>query len=162
MTVSVPALGVAQFQTDGTGTLHTGWAKVQADQSLSGIALFGFYDGAGNFVGEVGDAAAVPLRSMSLFVQSGSSTATGIALANPNSSAASVTLTLKDANSNTVSTTNMTVTALGHIAKYAAEMFGTVPPGEFQGKMDVVSTLPIVAITLRQRGSVFTSLPIIP
>ena len=162
VTISVPALGVAQFQTDGAGALHTGWAKVQADQSLSGIALFGFYDGSGNFVGEVGDASAVPLRSMSLFVQSGSNTATGIALANPNSTAASVTLTLKGANADIISITNIAVPPMGHVAKYAAEIFGIVPPGEFQGKMDVVSTLPIVAITLRQRGSVFTSLPVIP
>lgn len=162
ITISVPPLGVAQFQTDGNGPLRAGWAQVQADQSLSGIALFSFYDGSGSFVGEVGDAAAVPLRSMSLFVQSGSSTATGIALANPNLSAAAVTLTLKDANSNPVSIISMTVPSKGHVAAYAAEIFGSVPPGEFQGKIDVLSTLPIVAITLRQRGSVFTSLPVIP
>ncbi len=51
---------------------------------------------------------------------------------------------------------------MGHLAKYANEIFGAVPSGEFDGKMDVVSTLPLAAITLRQRGSVFTSLPVIP
>ncbi len=99
ITVIIPALGVAQFQTDGAGPLRAGWARVQSDHSLSGIALFGFYDGSGNFVGEVGDPAAVPLRSMSLFVQAGSSTSTGIALANPNATGTSVTLILKDSNS---------------------------------------------------------------
>ena len=135
---------------------------MQSDQTLSGIAIFGFYDGAGNFLEEVGDAAAVPLRSMSVFVQNGSGSSTGIALANPNSSAASVTLTLKDAAANIISTTSVNVPPMGHVSKYAAELFGAVLTGEFQGKMDVTSTLPIAAITLRQRGSVFTSLPVIP
>jgi hypothetical protein len=99
---------------------------------------------------------------MSLFVQSGSNTSTGVALANPNTSAASVTLTLRDANSNVLATTSISVPPNGHIAKYANEIFGSVPAGEFHGKMDVVSTLPVAAMTLRQRASVFTSLPVIP
>jgi len=99
---------------------------------------------------------------MSLFVQSGISTATGIALANPNTDAASVTLTLKDANSNALATSSFTLPAMGHVAKYSSEIFSAVPAGEFTGKMDVVSTLPLAGITLRQQGLVFTSLPIIP
>jgi hypothetical protein len=161
-TITVPALGVAQFQTDGVSPLQTGWARVQSDQTLSGIALFGFSDTSGNFLSEVGDSSAVPLRSMSLFAQSGSITSTGIALANPNTSEASVTLTLRDSNSNQIATSSFTVPPLGHLAKYTGEIFSGLPSGEFDGKMDVVSSLPLVAITLRQRGSVFTSLPIIP
>ncbi len=162
VTTSVPALGVTQFQTDGVAPLRTGWAKVQSDQSLSGIDLFSFFDGAGNFVGEVGVQASVPLRSMSLFVQAGSSSSTGVAVANPNTAPATLTLILRDSNSNEVARSSATVPAMGHLAKYAGEIFAGIPSGDFEGKMEVMSTLPIVAITLRQRGPVFTSLPIIP
>jgi hypothetical protein len=67
-----------------------------------------------------------------------------------------------DSNSNAIATSSITVPPMGHLAKYTNEIFGAVPSGEFQGKMEVVSGLPLAAITLRQRGSVFTSLPVIP
>jgi hypothetical protein len=128
---------------------------------LSGIALYGFFDDFGNFLGEVGVQPSVSLRSMSLFTQSGS-VLTGVALSNPNTASASVTLVLRDANSNELSRSSLTIPPMGHLAKYAGEIFSGIPSGEFQGKMDVVSTLPLAAITLRQRGSVFTSIPVIP
>src|SRR5262245_21131718 len=37
--LTVPALGVAQFQTDGKSELKSGWAVAQTDQSLSGFAV---------------------------------------------------------------------------------------------------------------------------
>jgi hypothetical protein len=87
ITITVPAGGVAQFQTSGTGSLKTGWAKVQSNQRLVGIALYSFFDTSGNFVREVGVQPSIALRSMSLFTESGSAF-TGVALANPNTAAA--------------------------------------------------------------------------
>jgi hypothetical protein len=162
MTVTVPAQGVAQFETDGLGAVQTGWAKVQADQVLSGIALFSFYDGSGNFIDEAGDSAASPFQSLSVFVQSDSSTSTGIALANPYTNSSTVTLTLTDANSNQLAQTTVTLPAMGHLARYANELFSAIPSGEFDGKINVSGTNPVIALTLRQRGTAFTSLPIIP
>jgi hypothetical protein len=160
--INVPALGIAQFQTDGSGSLKTGWAKVQSDQSLSGIDLFTFYDGIGTFVGEVGVQPSVPLRSMSMIVDAGTTAATGIALANPNTAAAAVTLMLKDSNATEIARSTITVPAMGHLAKYSGEIFSGMLSINPQGKIEVVSDLPIVAISLRQRGTVFNSLPIIP
>jgi hypothetical protein len=161
-TLVVPALGVAQVQTQGGGPLTAGWALVQSDQNLSGIAIYGLLDGSGNSVTEVGSPASLPLLSMSVFAQNGTTTSTGIALANPNNNPANVTLTLRDANSNQLSQTSVSIAAMGHLAEYANQMFSSLPPGEFEGKIDVISTQPLVGLTLRQRGSVFTSLPIIP
>jgi hypothetical protein len=158
--ITVPALGVTQFQTDGTGALKTGWAMVQTDQSLSGLALFAFSDASGGFIDEVGANATVPLRSFSVFVQAGAST--GVALVNPNRSAADVTLILKDSNSNEIARASTSLPAMGHLAKYAGEMFPGVPLANFQGKVEVVSTQSLAAITLRQRAQIFTSLPVIP
>jgi hypothetical protein len=160
--VVVPALGVAEIQTQGGGPLTTGWALVQSDQNLTGIAIFGLLDGSGNSITEVGVPAALPLSSMSVFAQNGATTSTGVALSNPNNTAANVTLTLKDSNSTQLAQTSVTIPPMGHMAHYASELFPAIPPGEFQGKIEVLSTQPLAGITLRQRGSVFTSLPIIP
>ena len=117
--VNISALGIAQFQTVGEGTLKAGWAIAEADQSLSGIALFGFSDNSNNLVSEVGAPAIVPLRSMSVFVQAGASTSTAIALANPNSftNAADVTLILRDSSSNELARKSLAIPSKGHLAK---------------------------------------------
>jgi hypothetical protein len=133
---------------------------VQTDQSLSGLALFAFSDASGGFIDEVGANATVPLRSFSVFVQAGAST--GVALVNPSRSTADVTLILKDSNSNEIARASTSLPAMGHLAKYAAEMFPGVPLAGFQGKIEVVSTQSLAAITLRQRAQIFTSLPVIP
>jgi hypothetical protein len=160
--IVVPALGVAEVQTQGGGPLTTGWALVQSNQNLTGIGIFGLLDGSGNSISEVGVPASLPLSSMSVFVQNGSTTSTGIALANPNATAANVTLTLKDSNSVQLAQKSLTIPPMAHSAAYATELFSSIPPGEFQGKIEVLSTQPLAGLTLRQRGSVFTSLPVIP
>jgi hypothetical protein len=162
-TVNVPALGVAQVQTQGGGPLTVGWALVQSDQNLTGSAIYGLLDRSGNSVSEVGVPASLPLLSMSVFAQAGATTSTGVALANPNSTAATVTLILRDANSSELSRISVVVPAMGHLARYANELFSGMPPGEFNGKIEVISTQPLAGLTLRQQGdSVFTSLPVIP
>jgi hypothetical protein len=160
--IVVPALGVAEVQTQGGGPLTTGWALTQSDQNLTGIAIFGLLDGSGNAVTEVGVPSSLALNSLSVFAQNGATTSTGVALANPNNTAANVTLSLKDSNSTQLAQTTLTIPPMGHLAHYANELFSTIPPGEFQGKIEVLSTQPLAGLTLRQRGSIFTSLPVIP
>jgi hypothetical protein len=160
--ITVPALGVAQVQTDGGAQLKTGWALLQSDQNLSGIAIFSLLDDSGNLINEVGVPAALALRSMSVFTQAGSNTSTGVALANPNSSLTNVTLVLKDSASAELARTSMNISPMGHVARYAGELFPGVTLGNFEGRIDVFATQPVAAVTLRQRELVFTSLPIIP
>src|SRR5262249_30290027 len=112
-TVVVPALGVAQVQTQGGGPLTAGWALTQSDQNLTGIAIYGLLDGSGNSITEVGVPASLPLLSLSIFAQSGATTSTGVALANPNSTAANVTLILRDANSSELSRITVVIPAMG-------------------------------------------------
>lgn len=162
VSLNVPALGVAQFQTDGTGTLASGWADVQSDQSLSGTALFGFLSSSGNFLSQVGAPAGTPLRALSVFAQSAAGISTGVALANPNPATASVTLTLLDANSNSIATAPVSIPPNGHLAEYIGEMFPSIALGNFQGKLNIVSDQPLIGLTLLQQGNLFTSLPIIP
>ena len=135
---------------------------VKADQNLSGIALFGFADTSGKVLNEVGASATAPLRSMSVFVEAGRSISTGIALANANSVSADVTAVLRDSTANELARTSFTLPSNGHLARYAGELFPLNVVGEFRGKLDIVSTQPLVCLTLRQSESVFTSLPVIP
>jgi len=72
------------------------------------------------------------------------------------------TLILRDANSTEISRASLTILPMGQLSRYARELFTIVPPGEFDGKIEVVSTLPVVALTLRQRDLTFTSQPVIP
>jgi hypothetical protein len=160
--ISIPALGIARVQTEGTGPLKTGWAKADTDQSLSGIALFASSDGSGNFVAEAGADATVPLRSFSMFAEAEAGTSTGMALVNPNTVPADVTLILKDAGSNEIARSSITLPPMGHLAKYSREIFAGVSSTDGEGKIEVVSTRPLAALTLRQRGPIFTSLPVIP
>jgi hypothetical protein len=162
--LQIPPLGVTRLETEGTGTLKAGWAAVQASKQISGIASFGFFDSANRLINEVGASAIVPLRSMSAFVETSPKTSTGIAIANPNGSGdpAAVTLVLRDSNSNEVARTSVSIPPNGHLARYAPELFPTAPLATFQGRIEVISSRPLVALTLRQRESVFTSLPVIP
>ncbi len=163
LTVSLPALGTLKIQTEGGGALKTGWALVQSDQSLSGVAIFSYFDGAGHFVDEVGAPSSLDFGSMSLFAESSGSVNTGIALANPNSEPADVTLTLRDSQAMTLAVQQLKIPANGHIAKYLTELFSPgVIPLDFQGRIEVVSTESLVGLTLRQRDQIFTSLPVVP
>jgi len=160
--LTIPSLGVTRFQTGGRGPLTVGWATVQTDQSLSGIAVFEFLNESGKVVSEVGASATVPLRSMSVFVEAGPSTYTGIALVNPNTVSANVDLILRDSNAKELTRQTLTVPAMGHIAKYAHELFPGVSLPESGGKIEIVSTQALVGLTLRQQGGAFASLPVIP
>jgi hypothetical protein len=162
--VDIPALGIARLQTDGVDTLKAGWAAVQAEEKLSGIAIFSFYDASHNLLSEVGANAIVPLRSMSVFVESGPGISTGVAIANPGlfTNPADVTLILRDSSSNEVARTSLSIPHLGHVAKYVSELFPSAAVGNFHGKIEIVSSAPVAVLSLRQKQSIFTSLPIIP
>jgi hypothetical protein len=158
---TIPPSGSLRLETNGLGNVKTGWARVQADKKLSGISIYSFYDGAGNYVSEVGSPASSSLNAFSLFVESTADTNTGIAVANPNSSQADATLTLIDSKGVPLGfPISMTVPANGHIQKYLTELFQGIVPSDFHGMLEVVSPLPIVGINLKQRQHVFTWLPL--
>ncbi|HYK90499.1 MAG TPA: choice-of-anchor tandem repeat NxxGxxAF-containing protein [Acidobacteriota bacterium] len=159
---TIPPLGATNFQTDGSGSLKHGWALVQTDQSLAGIAIYSSFNSSGTFLDEVGVPASLNLPAVSLFAETGPSTFTGIALANPNSVASDVSITLRDANDVQIAATTISLPPNGHLAKYLQQLFSTDIPSVFEGKLEVSPTLPLAGIGLRQRESVFTSMPVIP
>src|SRR5947207_14765725 len=99
---------------------------------------------------------------MSVFAEGGPSTYTGIALVNPNIISANVDLILRDSNAKELTRQTLTVPGMGHIAKYAHELFPGVSLPESGGKIEIFSTQAHVGLTLRQRQGEFASLPAIP
>jgi hypothetical protein len=162
ITISLPPLATTELKTDGTGVLKTGWATLQADQSIAGLALFTFLDDSGGFVDEVGSPATIALRSTSAFAQTSPGISTGVAIANPNSSPADVTLIATDLNLQEMASTTITLPAMGHIARYITELFPQAALRTFDGKIEVISAWPLATLALRQRESVFTTYPVIP
>lgn len=160
--VSIPSFGVAQIKTEAEGALKTGWAVVQAEEPVSGLALFTWGSSSADFVDEVGVPAAVPLRSMSAFAQAGPGTATGIAIANPNAGPVNATLVLRNSDAQELARATLTLAGMGQIARYLHEIFPALGQTEFTGKIDISSPQPLVALALRQRENTFTSLPVIP
>jgi hypothetical protein len=61
-----------------------------------------------------------------------------------------------------VGRTSVSIPPNGHLARYASELFPGAPLAAFEGKIEIISSRPLVALTLRQRENVFTSLPVIP
>lgn len=162
-TFTIPASGSLKIETSGIGSEKTGWAQVQSDKSVSGISIFSFYDGVGNYVSEMGAPSASAMSSFSMFVQSTTDINTGLAIANPISSPVQVTLTLRDSQGSTMgSPVSVTVPASGHIQGYVTGLFpqGTLPL-PFQGTIDVTSQVPVIGLNMRQRGQAFTWLPLI-
>jgi hypothetical protein len=159
---TVPASGSLRLETSGLGNVKTGWSKVQADNPLSGISIYSLYDGASNYMSEVGAPACSSLNSFSLFAESTTDTNTGIAMVNPNSSPTDITLTLRDSQGAAVgSSISITLPSNAHIQKYVTDLFqGTVPP-DFHGRLDVISQSPILGINLKQLLQVFTWLPLV-
>ncbi len=158
---TIPPLGTLNLETEGQGVLKTGWASVTADQSLSGIAIFSFFDAKGELQDAVGTGAGIDLSSMALFAAWSESVKTGIALANPGDATATMTLTLRDSLGVVRSVSQHTLAPKAHMAGYLSELFALEGlPSSFQGRIELLSDLPVVAVGLRQQGSRWTSLPI--
>jgi hypothetical protein len=159
---TIPPLGALSIETDGLGSLKTGWGTVTADQSMSGIAIFSFFDTGGELLDAVGTADSSDLQSMALFVTRSTAVDTGIALANPGISKAELTLSLRDSLGNILDTRQYTLQPKAHFAKYLTELFDpALIPQPFQGRIELTSDLPVVAVGLRQQGVRWTSLPIV-
>ena len=161
-TFTIPPLGTLKLDTQGLGELKTGWAIVTADQSLSGIAIFSSFDTEGGLLDAVGTGAAIDHSSLALFSAWSGNDNTAVAIANPGDSTATFTLTLRDSSGAVWSTVNRTLPPKAHMAKYLFELLDreAIPPS-FQGRVELLSDLPVIAVGLRQQGPRWTSLPVI-
>jgi hypothetical protein len=76
---------------------------------------------------------------------------TGLAIANPESAEASITMTAYESDGTTAAATSngsLSIAANGHSAKFADQIISELP-FEFTGVLDITSSTPFAALTLR-------------
>jgi hypothetical protein len=146
-----------KFTTVGDLPLTVGYAKVSANASVLGTAMFTQLDEWGNMISEAGVPMAIPLGKQAVFVDTHGGFRTGVAIANPNSAALDLHLELLDTNGQLVAATVRRVAPFQHMAFFTDELFPDAPP--MVGRLQFWCTNPVVAVALRfSTGAAFTTM----
>ena len=172
--VSFPGRGMLDRRTDVLppgGAVHeetdvdlsdpsaAGWAKAACTGPVKASLLFRRYDSEGMPMGEAGvNATAVPAKRFVTFAeQEEGKEGTGVAYANPSTTAAHITFTARDASGQVLAIVDRTLLPQGHEARNMSILFGL---GSFTGSLEVISTEPIVSLSINAEADpVFSSLP---
>ncbi|RPJ87327.1 MAG: carboxypeptidase regulatory-like domain-containing protein [Acidobacteria bacterium] len=160
--VNLPGYGSAFLQTDGTGDLAAGSARITASANIGVSAIFTLYDEQGNFKTEAGVGESATFDTLTLPVDTTGSFNTGVALFNPNSTPLNATMRFLDLNGDPVAPADtIQLPGYGHKARYVTEFVS----GQLnrQGSLIVEATPPVVAVALRQHADplVFSTLPVL-
>lgn len=156
------------YNTDGVGTLKSGWVSIRGSSALTGNVIFNLpgYGITGVPASEMAGGFDLPVVP----VPSATSTLgvvdvfTGLAVSNLTAKTATVRMELWDSTgrrSDGVTTT--TVPAYGHIAKFLFQLYPTFDFNGFRGTLRIVSTNALLAVTALQLGSgagQFAALPV--
>jgi photosystem II stability/assembly factor-like uncharacterized protein len=151
---SIPAGGLFRFQTDGFSTdTKVGWVQLIPDflsPTPIGSGVFG-YTAAGILVSESGVPTALPTTRARVYVDLSENHNTGLAIANIVGNAVDVTIKAFKTDGITSAGTGVGRLQLvwrGHDAKFADQLITGLPDG-FMGVLDISSTRPFAALTLR-------------
>jgi hypothetical protein len=151
---SIPPNGIYRFQTDGSAAgLKTGWVKLIPDTGTStpiGSGVFG-YNPINVLVTESGIPGTSTTTHARIYVDLSGNHNTGLAIANINDAAANFTINAFETNGVTAAGTSngpLSLAAYGHDAKFADQFIEGLPAG-FTGILDVSSTTPFAALTVR-------------
>ena len=183
--VTIPGLGTAsafqlslgpgqtQFiQTDGTGGLQVGAARVTSTSIIGAAAILTIFDSEDNVVTEAGVGSAETSSAFGVAVDASGDFNTGVAIHNLSSEAATVTFTLFDeGNTQQGDPVIRDLPGNGHLAEFVEG--GLFPQASaaargssvgFHGKLVASSTADVAAVSLRQNVSSFslTTLPVVP
>ena len=159
----IPPGGTLHLDTDGSGPLKNGWARVMTDIGIQGTASFMVHSSAGAFVSDVGVASSSLLPNFSIFVDTSGESDTGVALANPYNQDTFAEAVLFDASGSEIARNVLLLPRRGHLSKFVTEIFSSVPNiDEFIGSVRFFSIRQLAALTLRTNGLHFTSLPVVP
>ncbi|MDD5541926.1 MAG: hypothetical protein PHX83_02005 [Acidobacteriia bacterium] len=167
---NIPAGGFLVFKTDGSPTqINVGSAQVIPDPSKTTPAGAGIFSFTQNqiLVTESGVPAATLTTHARVYVDKSGGHDTGLAMANPTGSPLSVTLAAFQVDGATPAGNgngNASLNGNGHVAKFAGEFISGLPIG-FTGVLDITSSSPFAALTLRElingRGdALLTTFPI--
>jgi hypothetical protein len=156
--------GGSEFQaTDGSGDLSVGYARITSTVPLGGVLVFTTRDSGGFPTAEAGVGASAAAKRFSIPVllsQEGSNT--GIALANISETDAFISLDLKGLDGIIQEQTTLSLNAGEHLPRFASELFSSLDGlADFEGVIEVSSSVPISAIALKTEGSLLTTFPVV-
>jgi sugar lactone lactonase YvrE len=151
---SIPAGGAFRFQTDGFPTdAKIGWVQVTPDTGTStpvGAGVFG-YNPEDILVTESGVPAAVSTTHARIYVDLSGGHNTGLAIANLTSTIANISINAFQSDGTTAIGTSISalqLSANGHSSHFTGELIDGLP-AEFTGVLDITSTTPFAALTMR-------------
>lgn len=167
---SIPAGGVFVFQTDGSPTsIRAGSVQAIPDAGMKapvGAGVFSLTQG-GVLVTQSGVPSAVPTTHAHIYVDESGGHDTGLAIANPSGGPMTVTLAATQGDGVTAAGNSngpINLFGNGHTAAFVGQFVSGLPAG-FTGVLDISSTQPFAALTLRSltnsRGdTLLTTFPI--
>ena len=151
---SIPSDGVFLLRTDGSPTkAKVGWVRLIPDAGTStpvGSGLFS-YNPTGVMVSESGVPATVPTTHARIYVDLSKNHNTGLALANVEASGITITVNAFQEDGITAVGTSqgpLLLAGNGHDARFANQLISDLPEG-FSGLLDISSTTPFAALTVR-------------
>ncbi len=151
---SIPAGGAVRFQTDGLPAItKVGWSRVTPDTGTSapvGAGVFG-YNPESFLVAESGIPATDSTTHARVYVDMSGGHNTGLAIANLTSTNAGITIAAYQSDGITgVGTAQglLMIPANGHSAGFADQIVTGLPIG-FTGVLDIASSTPFAALTMR-------------
>jgi hypothetical protein len=167
---SIPAGGAYRFQTNGSSAgTSVGWVRVLPDSDSPtpvGSGVFSYNPGT-IMISESGIPSAVPTTHARIYVDLSGKYNTGLAIANVVRSGAIIKINAFQNDGVTpagASPSPLGLDAYGHDAKFATQFITGLVPG-FTGLLDISSTTPFAALTMRslvnERGDfLMTTFPI--
>jgi len=161
--LTVPEGGSALLQTDGSGELGVGYARLTATGPIGGTILFSQLDSSGRCLVEagVGASPAGTRFVIPVLYRKGTSN-TGVAFANISSLATDIALTLRDKAGEAADTASVHLASGEHLPKFANELFSALSGrDDFAGILEVASANPVSAVALKMQGAILTTFPVI-
>ncbi len=152
---TIPAGGTARRQTDAQPALPvvTGWAKAICTGPVKASSLFRLYNG----TTAQAEASVIAMTAPASQFVSFADQFTGVAYANPSASAATITFRAMDMTGATIGSKSVTLAAGAHDSQNLGPLLGLAT---FQGSVSMVSSVPIVSLSLNAEASpIFSSLP---
>jgi len=147
--------GSKRFVTSGTGSIAVGWASVESDDILSGVATYEVRSGT-TLTESVGVLGAVSMKRFKVPADIDSSANVGIALINVGESSLKVKLSLANEQGVVTHTSSdpdyQNIPAHGYVAKYANQAFAGLPStykGNLIGEVDGNGAMAVVSLILK-------------
>ncbi|HEV8132249.1 MAG TPA: cohesin domain-containing protein [Acidobacteriota bacterium] len=155
--------GSVFLQTDGTGALSAGYARVVSSGPLGGTILFSQLDAGGQAVTESGVGSSSPGTHFSVpLLYSKDSANTGIAFANLSSDTVEILLTLRDRAGAALGTQKAVLAPGQHLPRFATEYFTSLAgQPDFLGSIESLALTPVSAIALKLQGALLTTFPVV-